>query len=151
MKKEKLKFIVNGEKFEWQEQYIAGAEIKKLGNIPKDEELYLVIKEPWEHELISDDTKVNLARPKIEHFFSKETTISLIINGKPKNWDKGTRISFKEVVELAFGVIDESPRASYTVTYDRGPRENREGSMVKGDIVFVKHKMIFNVSATNQS
>ncbi len=147
-----LKFLINRIQFEWSQQYIAGAEIRRLGNIPEEDQIFLAIKRPWEDELIENDTKIDLARPEIEHFFSKERQLSivLVVNGKPREWHKKT-ITFSEVVVLAFGRYDENPNIVYTVTYDRGPRENPEGSMVKGDRVFTKERMIFNVTTTDKS
>lgn len=74
----------------------------------------------------------------------------LIVNGREKIWNK-KQISFEEVVVLAFGSYDNNPNKVYTVTYDRGPHQNPEGTMVYGDIVFIKNKMIFNVTATDKS
>jgi len=74
----------------------------------------------------------------------------LIVNGREKPWEK-RNISFVEVVVLAFGHFNENPNIVYTVTYDRGPHQNPEGSMVKGDLVFVKNKMIFNATETDKS
>lgn len=147
-----LNLTINSKKYEWHEEYITGAEIKKLGDIPLDEEIFLAIKKPWEDELINDDTKVNLARPEIEHFYSKDKDfkITLIVNGRPKLWAE-KMISFEQIVVLAFGTYDPKPDKVYTVTYDRGPHENPEGSMVKGNTVFVKDKMIFNATATDKS
>jgi len=144
-----LKLTINKETFEWPQQYILGAEIRKLGRIAPEELIYLAIKKPWEDELIKDDTRVNLARPEIEHFFSKKT-VTLIVNGTPHEWAKPT-ICFEDVVKLAYGTYDPNPNIVYTVTYDRGPKENTEGSMVKGDCVCVKDKMIFNVTRTDKS
>lgn len=144
-----LKLTINKEIFEWHQQYILGAEIRKLGRIGPDELIYLAIKKPWEDELIQDDSRVNLARPEIEHFFSKKT-VTLIVNGTPHEWGKPT-ICFDDVVRLAYPNAAPSPTRVYTVTYDRGPKENPEGSMVKGDCVCVKDKMIFNVTETDKS
>jgi phosphodiesterase/alkaline phosphatase D-like protein len=74
----------------------------------------------------------------------------LIINGREKDWNKG-QISFEEAVILAFGAYDNNPNRVYTVTYDRGAHQNPEGLMVYGDTVYVKNKMIFNVTATDKS
>jgi hypothetical protein len=74
----------------------------------------------------------------------------LIVNGREKSWKERT-ISFEQVVTLTFGSYDPNPAKVYTVTYDRGPHENPEGTMVKGDKVFTKNKMIFNVTATDKS
>jgi hypothetical protein len=147
-----LQLTINGKQYEWHHEYINGAEIRKLGNIPPEEEIFLAIKKPWEDEPIANDTKVNLARPEIEHFYSKERCIEVIIivNGEPKKWDK-KKINFKEVIILAFGSYDENPNIVYTVAYEDGPKENPEGSMTKGTEVCVKNKMIFHATATDKS
>ncbi len=78
------------------------------------------------------------------------TEFCIIVNAKEHTW-KEKSISYAQVVVLAFGVHEENERRVYTVTYKRGPEQNPEGSMVKGDSVFVKTKMIFNVTATDKS
>ncbi len=147
-----LKLTINGEQVEWRQQYISGADIRRLGNIPKKDEIFLAVKKPWKDESAPDDKQINLARPEIEHFYSKykHHKIMLIVNGRPKPWTEKT-ITFKQVVVLAFGSYDPNPNKVYTVTYDRGPHENPEGSMVKDDKVVVKNKMIFNVTCTDKS
>ena len=150
--KEALVLTINGKKHEWHHEYISGAEIRKLGEIPLEDEIFLGIKKPWEDEPIPDDKQVNLARPEIEHFYSKdkEFKITIIVNARPKHWTEKT-ITFEQVVFLAFGNYDPNPNKVYTVIYDRGPHENPEGSMVKGMKVLVKDKMIFNATATDKS
>jgi hypothetical protein len=151
-RKPTLRLTVNGKHFEWEKEYIIGAEIRRLGNIPIQEDIFLAIKKPWEDEPIPDDKQVNLARPEIEHFYSKEKNhkITLIVNGRPRPWEE-KMITFEQVVILAYGSYVPNPNKVYTVTYDKGPKENREGSMVIGDKIFVKDKMIFNVTCTDKS
>ena len=74
----------------------------------------------------------------------------LIVNGREKEWEENI-ITFQQVVILAFGNYDPNPNKVYTVTYDRGPHKNPEGSMVNVNTVFLKNKMIFNVTATDKS
>ncbi|MEZ4720482.1 MAG: multiubiquitin domain-containing protein [Flavobacteriales bacterium] len=76
--------------------------------------------------------------------------VSIIVNGQEKEWEKD-EISFKEVVILAFGSYDENPQIVYTVTYKRGQGNKPEGTMVKGESVKVKDKMIFNATRTDRS
>lgn len=149
--KHTLKLIINSEHYEWGQEYITGAELRKLGGISKEDEIFLVIKD-WPDELIPNDKEVNLARPGIEHFYSNEKCleVTIIVNGEAKKWDK-RKISFKEVVILAFGSYDSNPNIVYTVAYEDGPKENREGSMTKGTEVYVKNKMIFHATATDKS
>ena len=94
-----LPLTINNNRFEWKLEYITGLEIRKLGNIPNDHEIFLSIKKPWEDEPIFDDTKVNLARPEIEHFYSKDkhSKIVIIVNGREKPWTEKV-ISFEQVV-----------------------------------------------------
>jgi len=74
--------------------------------------------------------------------------VEIVVNGRKKEFD-GARISFAQVVTLAFGAID--PNTAYTLTYAKGPKENREGSMSAGDQVLVKNEMVFNVTPTGKS
>lgn len=150
--KKRLHFSINNERFEWYKQYISLKEIRTLGNIDKDDNVYLRIPEPFEDELITDENKVDLARPGVEHFYSKERPVKvmIIVNGREKLWEEKT-ISFIQVVTLAFGPIDNNPNRVYTVTYCKGPEPKPEGTMVKGSVVSVKNKMIFNVTATDKS
>jgi hypothetical protein len=147
-----LHFTINDKRYEWHQQYITGAEIRNLGSIPTSDEIFLAIKKPWKDELIKDDARVDLARPEIEHFYSKDEhfKVNLIVNLKEKSWTEKA-IDFEQVVGLAYRSYDPRPEKGYTVTYDRGPHQNPEGSMVIGDRVFVKNKMIFNVKQTDKS
>jgi hypothetical protein len=150
--KKTLKLVINDREFEWYRQYITGAEIRKLGNIPSDDEIFLKIREPWEDELIEDSTRVDLARPGLEHFYSKQAPkeIRIVVNGREKPWDK-KQISFEQVVVLAYGKYVDKPTMVYTVAYEDGPKENPEGSLVRGKSVFVKNKMIFHATETDKS
>ena len=150
--KKELRFTINGKSFSWNKQYITGMRLKKLGDIDAEDEIYLKASAGFEDQLIDDETKVDLARPGVEHFVSKDkvVAITLIVNGRPKEW-KEKKISFDQVVVLAFGKYDPNPNIVYTVTYDRGPHQNPEGTMVRGDVVRVKNKMVFNATATDKS
>ena len=150
--KQKLKYSIDGKNFETDKQYIKGSQIRIQGNIAADFQIYLNNKQPWEDDLIEDNEIVDLARPGKEKFYSKKEVVEIIIivNGREKQWCEKT-ISFKQVVELAFGNYHQNPNTVYTVTYAKGPHQNPEGSMVKGDTVFVTNKMVFNVTATNKS
>lgn len=148
----KLSFAIDGKSFETNQQYLTGLDIRRIGNIPDSHDVYLTVPKPWKNELIENNVEINLARPEVEHFISleREIKLTLIVNGKKKHWEKRT-ISFEEIVILAFVSYDPNPNKVYTVSYDMGPRHNPEGKMVVGDLVFVKNKMIFNVSATDKS
>lgn len=145
-----LHLTINSKQYKWHQEYITGAEIRKLGNIPAQDDIFLAIKKPWNDEPISDDKQVNLARPEIEHFYSKPKEVIIVVNGTPHKWNKA-KISFKEVIILAFGQYIDKPTMVYTVAYEDGPKQNPEGSMFGGQEVFVKNKMVFHATATDKS
>ena len=76
--------------------------------------------------------------------------VRIIVNTREKVWGK-EKISYEEVVVLAFGSYSTDPNVVYTVTYSKGEAPHKEGSMVKGDNIKVKNGMIFNVTQTNKS
>lgn len=150
--KRTLPFVINGMKYESGSQYIRGTRLRKQGNIPEDEDIFLVIQKPWEDELIDDDTWTNLARPGIERFESRKVDrkVILFVNAVEKPWHK-KKITFNEVVILEYGSVDPNPDIVYSVTYKNGPNENPEGIMNENETLFVKNKMKFYVSRTNKS
>ncbi|MDV4070599.1 hypothetical protein CMT45_02600 [Elizabethkingia anophelis] len=150
--KKKLQFFINDKPFTWYKQYIRGAQIRELDNIPAADDIFLDIKEGWQDDQILDDEVVDLARPGKEKFFSKPrpTELTIIVNARPHIW-KEINISFEQLVVLAFGSYDNNPNKGYTVTYSRGWEPKPEGTMVKGSVVRVKNKMIFDVTATDKS
>jgi hypothetical protein len=148
--KRKLHFTINGFPFIWYKQFIRGIQIRELGNISREDELYLDLPDGWKDDFIEDDEIVDLARPGVEHFVSRPKIhgIEIIVNQSRKKYDE-PKISFDEVVKLAMGSYD--PNRGYTVKYSEGPKENPKGLMSKGAEVFVKHNMKFDVASTHQS
>ncbi|WP_421940633.1 multiubiquitin domain-containing protein [Pedobacter sp.] len=94
-----LPLIIEGKKFDWAKQYITGRQVRDLVNAPKEVELFLAIKKPWEDEMILDDDKVDLARPGIENFFFKHILL-LTINDKQYKWYE-QYITGKQLKDLA--------------------------------------------------
>ena len=76
-------------------------------------------------------------------------TVTIIVNTREKTVPKG-KISFEQVVELAFENPPTGENVAFTVLYRRG-HGNHEGSLVPGKRVEVVEGMIFNVTATDRS
>ena len=114
--KKKLHFTINGVHYTWYKQFIRGIQIRELGNIPREDELYLDLPDGWKDDFIEDDEIVDLARPGVEHFISRAKIqgVEIIVNQSRKKYDK-PQISFEEVVRLANGSYD--PNRGYTVKY----------------------------------
>ncbi|QNA45855.1 multiubiquitin domain-containing protein [Lacibacter sediminis] len=74
----------------------------------------------------------------------------IIVNAEEKVWtDKS--ISFEQLAEIAYGSYEDNEAITYSITYKRGMGNKPEGSLIKGQSVQVKDKMIFNVTRTNRS
>lgn len=80
----------------------------------------------------------------------KEHEVTIIVNTREKVWNE-KKISYEQVIVLAFGSYSNDPNVVYTVTYSKGPESHHEGSLVSGKSVEVKDGMIFNVTQTNKS
>ena len=80
---------------------------------------------------------------------NKDKTITIYVNTRPHDWENKDKISFEEVVVLAFGSYSNNESIVYTVNYTKG-QNNHEGSLVKGHEVAVKDGIIFNVTQTNK-
>lgn len=91
---------------------------------------------------------------KEEELIAKEqddkNVFTIIVNARKREF-REAKISFEQVVILAFGTISTNPNIVYSVTYKNGPKENREGTMDKGVTVKVRDEMIFNVTQTDKS
>lgn len=72
----------------------------------------------------------------------------IIVNGRQREVS-GQRISFSQVVLIAFPDDQANDTVEYTVAY-ANPHGN-DGTLVNGQDVHVKEGMIFNVSKTNRS
>lgn len=76
--------------------------------------------------------------------------ITIYINGEEKIVEKD-KISYEEVIELAFGHYEDSETVNYTVIYFKGNNNKPNGFLLKGQVVMVKKGMRINVSRTNKS
>jgi ABC-type sulfate transport system substrate-binding protein len=86
-----------------------------------------------------------------EELMSSEKTVTVLVNGTPKQVTKG-EVTFEDVVELAFPNPWSNPNIMYTVAYRRGHGDKPQSTMVQGgDPVKVKNEMIFDVTPTDKS
>lgn len=80
----------------------------------------------------------------------KDKKINIYVNGEEKEVNK-EKISYEEVIILAFGSYDSSEGVTYTVTYYKGQSHHPNGVLVEGQSVMVKKGMRINVTKTNRS
>ena len=145
-----FRFDLDGRMFEWGGTRISGMTLKKLAAVDLTTHGVWLDAPRGEDIPIADNELFDLSAPGAERFFTGARKITIIVNGRPKEVTQ-TRLSFLEVVRLAFpdAVINET--TAYTVTFKRGPVERPEGSLVEGESVRLKNGMVFNVTATDKS
>jgi hypothetical protein len=79
----------------------------------------------------------------------KEKQVEIIVNARPKTVAK-EKITYREVIELAYGQFDPNPNIVYTVSYSKGKHDDK-GSLVDGKEVMVHKGMVFHVTKTDKS
>lgn len=75
-------------------------------------------------------------------------TYSIIVNGRPREVTEH-KLSYLQVVQLAFPGEQPSDIIVYTVTYSNP--HGKDGSLVDGQFVVIKDGIIFNVDRTDKS
>lgn len=126
-----------------------GEALYRLAGVPAHHELYREITGDVEDVAIPNAAEtIQLAED--EHFHTGLRVITLIVNGKKRQTDK-KRLTFDEVVRLAFDPVPTGPNVMFTVAYRNGPRQNPEGTMKEGSTVKVREGMKFDVTPTDKS
>lgn len=125
-----------------------GHALYALANVPAHRELFREVGGDREDELIPRDGE-ELHLKEDGHFYSQKT-VAVIINGEAHEVVE-TRLSFEEVVKLAYPVPPTGTCIEFTVTYRDGPPKNPKGTLTAGHSVKIKNKMKFDVTATDRS
>ncbi len=100
---------------------------------------------------LEPDQLVDLREPGIERFVTiLDNATVIIVNGREKSVER-KKLSFDELIKLAFENPPSGPLICFTITYRNGPKQNPEGTMDEGGKVKIKNRMVFNVTATDKS
>jgi hypothetical protein len=127
-----------------------GAALYVLGNVQPGMELFREVTGDREDPEVDNGPEV-IHLKQDEHFHSgKPKVYKIIVNGRQKEVST-KKLTFDQVVALAFNPVPSGPNVQFTVTYRKGPRKNPDGSMTEGETVRVKDGMIFDVTETNKS
>ena len=144
---------IDREKYIVQQAALTGAELLKLADKDPDQYRILFKKCGGKTVEIPLDTHFSFLDPGIERFITEEripAVVTIIVNGREKSVSE-QELSFEQLVNLAFETPPTGQYIVFTVTYRRGPCENREGSLTEGNTVKIQNGMVFNVTATDKS
>ena len=81
---------------------------------------------------------------------NRRERFKIIVNARSKEVTDDEQ-SFEQIIALAFNPVPTGPNFVFTVTFRKGPRENPEGTLTRGESVEIKDGMIFDVTATDKS
>ena len=127
-----------------------GAALYALGNVPAGLELYREVSGDREDTPIENGPETVQLKPD-EHFHSGQPkTYRIYVNGEEKVVTT-KRLTFAEIVTLAFPTPPTGDNILFTISYEDGPRPNPAGSLTAGGTVKIKDGMIFNVTPTDKS
>lgn len=141
---------VNERGWEWGADEIAEADVRRIGHVPEDHELFL---DSGYDVVIEHGAAIPLAGHGVERIRSrkkKPPLVTILVNARPRQVEPGL-ISFDSLIALAFAEPPTGPQVSFTVSYRKGPADRPEGSLLAGQSVTVVQGMSFNVTATDKS
>lgn len=125
-----------------------GEALYELGGIGKQKELFREARGDREDEFVPrDDSKVRLRDG--DHFYSQKT-FTVILNGAQEFITK-RRLTFEEIVKMAFPNPSPDPNIIYTVAYRNGPPENPKGILLPGQTLRLKDGIEIDVTQTVRS
>ena len=146
-----VRIRINGEDYD-SPNPTTGAALYALGHLAESEHLLREVGADTEGRPIpNDETAVELNDG--DRFHTPEhgaRLYTIVINGRRKTVAE-PKLSFAEIVALAFNPPPTGPNWVFTVTYRNGPAPNPQGSLADGETVCLQDGMIFNVTATDKS
>lgn len=126
-----------------------GAALYVLGSVEPGKTLFEEVGGDREDRII-DNTGSETHIHTDEHFYSGELEFKIIVNARERIVHT-ERVTFDEMVLLAFNPRPTGPNIVFTITYDRGPHANPEGTLPENRTVKVKNGMVFDVIQTDKS
>ncbi|WP_133506071.1 multiubiquitin domain-containing protein [Flavobacterium chryseum] len=138
--KKKLHFTINKEPFVWYKQFIRGIQVRELGKINPEEDLYLDLPEGYEDDFITDDEIVDLARQGKESFFSvkkdEPQLVQIEINTKQYQISKGIH-TVMEIKKL--GSVPMAHELEQLIHGKLTPLDDNSSVLIKGSEKFFSH------------
>ena len=125
-----------------------GEALYELAQIAKHREIFLEVSGDHEDTPIPRDGTV-IHMKKDDHFYSQKA-VTISVNGEPHETME-TRLSFEDLVKIAYPVPPTGEIIEFTITYRNGPSVNPKGTLTAGHTVKIKNKMIFDVTPTDRS
>jgi hypothetical protein len=123
-----------------------------LGKVREHHVLYREVEGDREDQpILRGQEKVHLSED--EHFYSAEDHkkgIRIVVNAREETVYQH-RLSYDQIVKLAYPTPPSPEVIGYVVTYYKGPEHQHQGDLTSGKSVRICNGMVFNVTPTNRS
>ena len=125
-----------------------GAALYSLAGIEHHQELFREVDGDEEDQPIASDA-TELKLDQDEHFYSKKEFL-IYVNTREK-LVATKRLTFNEIVLLAYDPPPSGPNIMFVILYADGPRHNPKGTLPEGASIKIKNGMTFDVTPTDKS
>lgn len=144
--------FIDGVEYQVNSGVVSEVELRQVPNPPvsDDHVIYRDILDDLDHKLAPNEL---VTITPGDRFFTKgrpEDGIRIFVNTRPKKVDH-KRVSFEQVVGLAFPGGPVGENFVYTVTYSRAAGPRADGTLLPGGVVRVKEGTAFDVRFTDKS
>ncbi|MEQ1808446.1 MAG: multiubiquitin domain-containing protein, partial [Terricaulis sp.] len=144
-----FKLTLNESALLWGAPAMNGSVLYALADKSPDDGVFLRVPGGADR-LIERDEVIDLTAPGVERFVTAPLRYEIIVNARP-HVVVGRRVTFEQVVELAFPGSQSEPNTSFSMTYRRSASTPHAGELAAGGSVHVQNGTIFNVTKTVQS
>jgi hypothetical protein len=135
-----LHLMINEKSYDWSSQYISEQELRKLGNIPIEDEIFLAIRKPWEDELLNQNSQVDLARPGIEQFYSHKHGEGKVVSIRVNDIERKITRGKHAVSDIkAIGEVPSAHELEELIDGKLTPLDDNGFVHIKGNEQFFSH------------
>lgn len=147
------KLVVNEREVKWGHPSLDGEDLYFLARPGEDEAVFLRVP-GGQDQLIELTDTLDLSQPGIEKFLTApqpHVVYRIVVNGRPRDVNK-KKVTFEQVVELAFPGCGTNEKFVFSMTYMRAASKPHDGSLAPGGWVLIeKEGTVFNVTKTVRS
>ncbi|GAB1342132.1 multiubiquitin domain-containing protein [Gemmatimonas sp.] len=145
-------FTLNDRQLAWGAPSLPAAAVYQLAAPGDDEGVFLDVRGGTDR-LVAPHETLDLAGGGVERFVTARkppTEFNIVINGRHRTVTD-PRVTFEQIVQLAFPDQPAEPNAVYSMTYRHAASAPHAGEVAAGGSVQVKNGTVFNVTKTIQS
>lgn len=147
------RLMLNGHQLLWGEATLQGAVLYTLGQVGPDDAVYADVQGGTDR-LIEPTDVIDLSKPEVERFITAKRPdpgYEIIVNTR-EEVVPSARVTFEQVVQLAFPGATEEAAVCFSMTFRHASSIPHSGELSRGGVVEVKRKgTVFNVTRTVQS